>query len=139
VVNSFIAEHWLFKRALSFVKYFALDPTNPMATKDVIHAIQQDEVCVIFPEGRITVTGSLMKIYEGPAMIADRSGAQILPIRIEGAQYSPFSRLKGKVRIRLFPKIIIHILPPRILDIEKEMMGRERRHAAGVRLYDVMS
>ena len=139
VVNSFIADHWLFKRALSFVRYFALDPTNPMATKDVIHALQQDEICVIFPEGRITVTGSLMKIYEGPAMIADKSGAQILPIRIEGAQYSPFSRLKGKVRIRLFPKITIHILPPRFLNVEKDMMGRERRHVSGVKLYDIMS
>ena len=99
-VNSHIAERWYFKTFLTLVKGFPLDPTNPMATKAIIGEIRNDQKCVIFPEGRITVTGSLMKVYEGPGMIADKTRAQILPVRIDGAQYTPFSRLKGKVRTR---------------------------------------
>jgi acyl-[acyl-carrier-protein]-phospholipid O-acyltransferase/long-chain-fatty-acid--[acyl-carrier-protein] ligase len=138
-VNSHIAKRWYFKPFLSMVKAFPLDPTNPMATKGIINEIKKDNKCVIFPEGRITVTGSLMKVYEGPGMIADKAGAKILPIRIDGAQYTPFSRIKNKVRVRWFPKITLTILEPRSFEIPEEIKGRSRRHASGVKLYDLMS
>ncbi len=138
-VDSHIAQRWYFKPFLSLVKAFPLDPTNPMATKSIISEIRKDESCVIFPEGRITVTGSLMKVYEGPGLIADKADAMILPIRIDGAQYTPLSRLKGKVRTRWFPKITMTFLPPRSFDIPEEIKGRRRRHLAGLKLYDLMS
>lgn len=138
-VNSFISQRWYFKPFLALVKAFPLDPTNPMATKAIINEIKKDRKCVIFPEGRITVTGSLMKVYEGPGMIADKANAMILPIRIDGAQYTPLSRLKGKVRTRWFPKITITMLEPRAFDIPEELKGRQRRHRAGLHLYDLMS
>lgn len=138
-VNRYIAESWFFKPFLMLVDAFSLDPTNPMATKSIIGEIKKNKKCVIFPEGRITVTGSLMKIYEGPGMIAEKSGAKILPVRIDGAQYSMFSRLKGKVRLRWFPEITLTILPPQEFEINPEIKGRERRHIAGTKLYDLMS
>ena len=138
-VNSHIAKRWYFKPFLALVKAFPLDPTNPMATKAIIREIKNDQKCIIFPEGRITVTGSLMKVYEGPGMIADKSDAKILPIRIDGAQYTPLSRLKGKVRTRWFPHITLTMLEPREFDIPEEFKGRRRRHLAGVKLYDLMS
>ncbi len=97
---------------LKLADTFPVDPTNPMAIKTLVDIVKSGRIGMIFPEGRITVTGSLMMVYEGPGLIADKARAKILPIRIDGAQYSPFSRLKGKVRIRLFPKIVMTILPP---------------------------
>lgn len=138
-INTNIAKRWYFKPFLSLVKSFELDPTNPMATKSIINEIKKDQKCFIFPEGRITVTGSLMKVYEGPGMIADKSGAKILPIRLDGVQYTPFSRLKGKVRRRFFPKITLTILEPRNFDIPQEIKGKKRRSLAGVKLYDLMT
>ncbi|NKB58516.1 MAG: acyl-[ACP]--phospholipid O-acyltransferase [Alphaproteobacteria bacterium] len=138
-IDTHHAEAWWIKPFLRLVDAFPMDPTNPMATKSLIKAVREDRHCVIFPEGRITVTGALMKIYEGPGMIADKADAMLVPIRIDGAQYSPFSRLKGKVRIRWFPKITVTIMPPRRFDIAEEIVGRERRQMAGVKLYDVMS
>ena len=61
-----------------------MDPTHPISLKDLIHHLQTDTRTVIFPEGRITVTGSLMKIYDGTGMVADKSEAAILPVRIHG-------------------------------------------------------
>lgn len=138
-VNTHIARQWWIKPFLSLVDAYPLDPTNPLATKSLIEAIRSNRKCMIFPEGRITITGSLMKIYEGPAMIADKSRAMVLPIRIDGAQYTPFSRLRGKVRMRWFPRITLTVLPPRQFHVDDEIKGRRRRQVAGAQLYDLMS
>ncbi len=138
-INTHIAKRWWVRPFLSLVHAFPIDPTNPMATKKIIEEMRKDRKCVIFPEGRITVTGSLMKIYEGPGLIADKSGSVLLPIRLEGAQYSPFSRLRGKVRLRWFPRITLTIEPPVAIDIPEEVKGRSRRAAISLQLYDIMS
>lgn len=138
-INTQMAGKWWIKPFLGIVDAFPLDPANPMATKSLIHEMRKDRHCVIFPEGRITVTGGLMKVHEGPGMIADKAGAMLVPVRIDGAQYTPFSRLRGKVRIRWFPRITLTILAPRRFDIPENIVGRARRQAAGTRLYDIMS
>ena len=138
-IDTFIARQWWVKPFLAIMDAFPVDPTNPMAMKSLIKVVKAGRHCVIFPEGRITVTGSLMKVYEGPGMIADKAGAMLVPVRIDGAQYTPFSRLKGRLRLRWFPKITITILEPRRFEIPKDVVGRARRHLAGMMLYDVMS
>jgi acyl-[acyl-carrier-protein]-phospholipid O-acyltransferase/long-chain-fatty-acid--[acyl-carrier-protein] ligase len=138
-VNTFTARSWWLRPLLKLVDAYPLDPTNPMATKTLIDQLKQDKKIMIFPEGRLTMTGALMKVYEGPGMIADKSRAMILPVRIDGAQYSPLSKLKGKVRIRLFPKVTLTFLPPRKFDLPETVLGRRRRQLAGAQLYDLMS
>ena len=138
-VNTQMAKQWWVRPFLSLADTFALDPTNPMSTRSLIDTIRKGSRVVIFPEGRLTVTGSLMKVYEGPGMIADKSGARLLPVAIAGAQYTPFSRLKGKVRTRWFPKITLTFMEPTAFDLAPELKGRKRRRAAGARLYDVMT
>jgi acyl-[acyl-carrier-protein]-phospholipid O-acyltransferase/long-chain-fatty-acid--[acyl-carrier-protein] ligase len=138
-IDTFVAQSWWFKPFMALAEAFPMDPTNPMATKALIKKVRENRHCVIFPEGRITVTGALMKIYEGPGLIADKSDAPLIPIRIDGAQYTHFSRLRGKLRQRWFPKITLTILPPQSFDIPPEIVGRARRQMAAVKLYDVMT
>jgi acyl-[acyl-carrier-protein]-phospholipid O-acyltransferase/long-chain-fatty-acid--[acyl-carrier-protein] ligase len=45
-----------------------------------------------------------MKVFDGPGMVADRADAPIIPIRLDGPQYTPFSKLRGKLRLRWFPR-----------------------------------
>ena len=138
-INTQIAKKWWVKPALQVIDAFPLDPTSPFALKSLTNAVKAGRHCVIFPEGRITVTGALMKIYEGPGLIADRSGAAILPIRIDGAQFTPFSRLKGKLRLRWFPKITLTMLPPTRFDLPETIKGRDRRRLIAHKLYDLLS
>ena len=136
-VHTRIAQAWWMQPILPLFDAFPVDTTNPLSTKAMVRAVQAGRSLVIFPEGRITVTGALMKVFGGPGMVADRAAAPIVPVRIDGAQYTPFSHMKGKLRLRLFPKIRIAILP----QVQLETAGgpRERRAAAAQRLYGVMS
>ena len=138
-INTKVAQHWLIKPFLKLIETFPLDPTNPMAAKSLIETIKDKNHVVIFPEGRITVTGSLMKVYEGSGMIADKSGAHIVPVRIDGAQYTPFSRLKGNIRTRWFPKITLTVLEPKKFHIPEDIKGGARRRMAGSQLSDMMT
>ncbi len=138
-VNSHQAQKWWVKLFLKLTHAFPIDPTNAMATKSLIEYLRTNKRVVIFPEGRITVTGALMKIYEGPGLIADKAGATLLPVRIEGAQYSPFSYLRGKVKIHWFPKITLTILEPRVFHAPEELKGRKRREKISAQLYDIMT
>ncbi len=138
-VNTFYARKWWMQILLKVVDALPVDPTNPLAAKALIDHLKRDEKCMVFPEGRLTETGALMKVYEGPGMIADKAGAKLLPIRIDGAQYTYFSRLKGKVRRRWFPKITMTVLPAHEFSIPEGVTGRRRRQMASLELYDVMS
>ena len=137
-INTHISQKWWIKPFLGLSKVFPIDPTHPMSLKNLIHHLQQESKTVIFPEGRITLTGSLMKIYDGTGMVAEKSGAMILPIHISGTQYTPLSKLHGLVRLRWFPKITLHILPPTHIEARKELSGKNRRKYSGHVLADLM-
>lgn len=138
-INTHISQRWWLKPFLGLSRVFPMDPTQPLSLKNLVHHLNDDIRTVIFPEGRITVTGSLMKIYNGPGMVADKSKAAVLPVRIDGTQYTHFSKLHSIVRLRLFPKITIHILPPTRICAPKNMRGKIRRQYCGRVLADIMT
>ncbi len=133
-----IAQRWWLKPYWRFGDDCSLDQAHPMTAKAMVDALKHGRACMIFPEGRPTTTGALMKIYESPGMIADKADAMILPIRIEGLEYSYFSLLGGVVRRRLFPKVTLTALPPKKLCLPSDIKGHKRRVAAGTQLYDIM-
>ena len=133
-----IAKKWWARPFLALVHALPVDPANPLSIRTMIRAVEAGSACVIFPEGRITTTGSLMKVYEGPAVIAERTKATLLPVRIEGVEFTPFSLLAGKVRQRWFPRITVRVLPPRRLAAPEGATGRVRRVALRRALADEM-
>ena len=135
-----IAQRWWVKPFLKLTRAMPLDPSRPLATRSLINAVKNGESLVIFPEGRLTVTGSLMKVYDGVGMIAEKSGVPIVPVRIEGLEATIFSRLtREQVRRRWFPKVRVTVLDPVSLTVPDELKGKPRRQAAGAALYQIMS
>ncbi|HRE16767.1 MAG TPA: bifunctional acyl-ACP--phospholipid O-acyltransferase/long-chain-fatty-acid--ACP ligase [Rhodocyclaceae bacterium] len=138
VVHTGVANDWFFRLLLSQVDYLAVDPTSPMAMKKVIRLVDSGRPVVIFPEGRITTTGSLMKVYDGPAFVAAKTGATIVPVRLDGASRSYFSRLSGKYPRQLFPNIRITVLPPTRIDMPQATTAKLRRRKAGEAMRKLM-
>ena len=134
-INTQVAARPQFKPFLRFADLYTLDPTNPLSVKSMVRFLREDRKAVIFPEGRITSTGSLMKIYEGPGLIADRAGATVLPIAIDGPQHTAFGYLGERKK---FPRISIRVLAPEKLEIDPAIQGHARRKAAAAQLQRLM-
>jgi len=117
--------------------YLPIAPSNPMAVKQIIRLLESGRPVVIFPEGRITLTGALMKVYEGPAFVAAKTGATLLPVRLDGLSRSYFSKMAHWPR-KLFPRITLTILPPTALPMPEAPNAKVRRHKSGEALRRLM-
>jgi acyl-[acyl-carrier-protein]-phospholipid O-acyltransferase/long-chain-fatty-acid--[acyl-carrier-protein] ligase len=130
-------------RRFWFLKYvldvFPVDPNSPMAIRAMVKSVRDGRRLAIFPEGRITLTGALMKVYDGPGMIADRADALVVPVRIDGLQFHRTSRMQGKLRLRWFPALSLTVLPPVRPQVPAALVGRVRRAALGRVMQDIMT
>lgn len=58
VIHRQIAERPIFGFLLSFVPHLTVEPTSPLAIKQIVKLVETGQPVVIFPEGRITRTGA---------------------------------------------------------------------------------
>ena len=138
-VDTGIAKAWWIAPFLKHANVYTMDPTQPLATRTLVDVVRKGQTLVIFPEGRLTVTGGLMKVYDGAAMIADKADAVIVPVRIDGFEHTGWSFLRPTQIPRiLFPRVRVTILKPRKLAIAHGLAAKSRRQAAGAALQDIM-
>ncbi len=138
-VNSFIMRKWWARPFMMLVDVFPVDPSRPHAINAMVKSVKAGRSLVIFPEGRLTRTGALMKVYDGSAMVADKAEALIVPVRIDGPHLTPLSTMGKYLRLRWFSRLRITVLPPRALAVDPALDARARRHALGEALQDLMT
>ena len=105
VSNTEIAKR--FRHLMKGRNIVTVDFASPFSVRKMIKLVNEGKTLVIFPEGRITTTGNLMKIYNGLSFISMKTGVPILPVQISGAERSKLSYLKGKQKLTLFPKVTV--------------------------------
>lgn len=131
LVHTTIARQWHFKFLLQFIRYTVVDTTSPLSIKTLVQLIERGEHVVIFPEGRVTCTGSHMKIYDGPAFVAARTRCPVVPIHLEGPKYSWFSRMGGAhFPKQIFPKMRMTVHPPVTIEMPDARTAKLRRRKA---------
>lgn len=138
-INTTWTQKWFIPIIRLLVDFYPIDPANPLSLRSLIEEIKKGRKVMMFPEGRVTVTGNIMKVYEGAGIIAAKSGAKILPVRINGAQYSKFSYIKNKFRTQWFPKITLNILEAKKFAMPENGNGRTVRYLIAKQLYELMN
>lgn len=143
VVHTSTYKKWWFRQALRLTRHVEVDTANPIAMKKVIKLLEAGENVVVFPEGRVTATGEIQKVYDGPGFIAGKTGATVLPVRIDGAAESYFGCVARHQLKRLFPRVILTVMPTTNIVMPKATnrsfpTAKQRRRIAGEGMRSVM-
>ena len=103
---------WFFARFQGFP--IKRDSADRAALRRIESLLQAGQPVVLFPEGRLSETGILQRVQPGAALLSLRTGAPIVPVRIEntskivpyGDLWPRFSRAKVTVTYGkpIFPK-----------------------------------
>ncbi len=138
-IDAQVARRWWVRPLLRLVAAVPVEPGSPYAVRTMVQAIGQGGQLVLFPEGRITATGSLMEVQHGAATIADKAGVAVVPVRLQGLERTVFSRLAAsQTRRALFPSVTVTVLPRQRLRAPEGAVGKARREALTACLRDVM-
>ena len=97
---------WFHKRVMINRRTFPVDMNSPFAVKRMAEYLQMGGRLVLFPEGRISCTGSLMKLFDGTGFLIFKTRPKVITACIRGAERLPFSRTPG--RKQWFPRLSAH-------------------------------
>ena len=138
VVNTEIARNPIVAMGLRFRRHLAVDPLSPYSLRKIMGVVKEGVPVVLFPEGRISTTGSLMKIYAGTAMVAWKTNATVFPVILRGPEFSKFSRMQSKLKTYWFPAIQIFFDEPCTLSVEHGLTFKAQKGALADNLLIIM-
>ena len=100
---------WLHRKIMVNRRTFPVDPSSPYAAKRMAEFLQGGGRLVLFAEGRITLTGSMMKLFDGTGFLLHKTRARVILCYLRGAVRVPFVRHKGWTQ--WFPTVTAHFSP----------------------------
>jgi acyl-[acyl-carrier-protein]-phospholipid O-acyltransferase/long-chain-fatty-acid--[acyl-carrier-protein] ligase len=132
IVHAQVLQLAVFRWVLKHAEHRIIDALNPIALRAAVELVEAGRPVIIFPEGRVTVTGTMMKVYDGAALVAARARASIAPVWIDGAVHARgFTRVGGGFTVKWFPKVRVTFHPLRSFPLPDAPTGRLRRRRAG--------
>src|ERR1017187_7470754 len=107
---------WFHRLVMINHRTIPVDMNSPFAVKHMAEYLQKGGRLVLFPEGRLSCTGSLMKLFDGTGFLIFRTRAKVITGYIRGAERLPFSPTPG--RKQWFPRLSSHfsdvLTPPKL-------------------------
>lgn len=111
VVSSTTAQQsWIHRAIMLNSRTFPVDISSPYAVKRIAEYLQTGGRLVLFAEGQISWTGSLMKLYDGTGFLLHKTKASVLTCYLRGAGRLRWSRQPGWRR--WFPAVSAHFSAP---------------------------
>ncbi|MEQ2007048.1 MAG: AMP-binding protein [Limisphaerales bacterium] len=97
---------WLHKLVMTNSRTFPIDNASPYAVKHMAEFLSKGGKLVLFAEGRLSKTGTLMKLFDGTGFLIHKTHAKVITAYLRGAQRLPFSPNTGWKR--WFPTVTAH-------------------------------
>jgi acyl-[acyl-carrier-protein]-phospholipid O-acyltransferase/long-chain-fatty-acid--[acyl-carrier-protein] ligase len=97
---------WFHKKVMINRRTFPVDINSAYAVKHMAEHLQKGGRLVLFPEGRLSRTGSLMKLFDGTGFLIFKTHAKVITGYIRGAYRLPWS--PNPAEKRWFPNVSIH-------------------------------
>jgi acyl-[acyl-carrier-protein]-phospholipid O-acyltransferase/long-chain-fatty-acid--[acyl-carrier-protein] ligase len=116
VTSSTTAElSWVHRWIMVNRRTFPVEMNSPYAVKHIAGYLHRGGRLVLFPEGRMSTTGSLMKLFEGTGFLVSKTNSKVITSFLRGAGRLPFSRNPN--RKEWFPRVSAHfstvLTPPK--------------------------
>jgi acyl-[acyl-carrier-protein]-phospholipid O-acyltransferase/long-chain-fatty-acid--[acyl-carrier-protein] ligase len=127
---------WILRRIMVNRRTFPVDTASPYAVKAMAEHLEAGGRLVLFAEGRITLTGSLMKIYDGTGFLIRRTNAQVITCYLRGANRLRVVRHPGWTK--WFPRVSAHFSKPLLAPDVGALPAADGRQRLATWLRDAM-
>jgi acyl-[acyl-carrier-protein]-phospholipid O-acyltransferase/long-chain-fatty-acid--[acyl-carrier-protein] ligase len=110
VVSNIVAQYsWLHRKVMLNRRTFPVEVASPYAVKRLAEYLGRGGRLVLFAEGQMTYTGSLMKLYDGTGFLLHKTQAKLITCYLRGANRLRWSRQPGWRK--WWPRISVHFSP----------------------------
>ncbi|MGA2180517.1 MAG: AMP-binding protein [Verrucomicrobiota bacterium] len=97
---------WLHRKLMINHYTLPIDTSSPYAVKHMAEFLEGGGRLVLFAEGRLSRTGTLMKLFDGTGFLIFKTRAKVITAYLRGAGCLPFSPNPGWKKC--FPKVTAH-------------------------------
>src|SRR6185436_1308085 len=117
VVSATSAEtSWIHRKIMLNRRTFPIDTNSPYAVKRMAEFLAGNGRLVLFAEGRLSRTGTLMKLFDGTGFLLHKTHAKVITCHLRGAYRLPLS--PNRDQHFWFPRVSIHFsdvhIPPQL-------------------------
>ena len=107
---------WLHRKLMINHYTLPVDTNSPYAVKHMAEFLKEGGRLVLFAEGRLSRTGTLMKLFDGTGFLLFKTKAKVITAYLRGAGRLPYSPNPG--RKRCLPQVTAHfsavLVPPEL-------------------------
>ena len=118
---------WFHKKVMINSRTFPVDMNSPYGVKHMAEYLQKGGRLVLFPEGRLSRTGSLMKLFDGTGFLIHKTQAKVITAYVRNAHRLPYS--PNPAHKSWFPRLSVHfsnvLVPP---GTAQESVTESRHH-----------
>ena len=107
VISPSTARQKWFRYLKSAFNYAVVDQNDPFALKHIDDLWKKGNFLVLCPEPEPTTNGLIMKLSDSAVAAMESSGAWVVPARACNMQFTPFSRMRGRLARKIAPRVTL--------------------------------